>query len=165
MKKILKLGIVAITFFCIMVIWNRIYSVPERIRQIILNNESDYTKVAEIYYKDFNSYNAFVLVYSDGKNGSITCYTSQYDHEIILSEEEFVSFKQVHSSYLLDEKSLDRVYVYDNFVSFCNVRGRQSLVYSINGTPPAYVDAPYDNDKHIFTRKITVHWYYVYESR
>lgn len=131
---------------------------------MVLAHESDYTLAAEAYYADFQTHkkeDMLDMAYSDGEGGIVYCATD--GRRLELSETEASSMDAVYASYLLDERTWDRTYVYEGFVSFCNIKGRESIVYSRNGERPQYIDAPPppERDERILVLKITDHWYYV----
>lgn len=140
--------------------------VPDNIKNIVTANEADYTKVAKLYYNDYFKHNKDVLVYSDmTSSGKVFLYDSEFDYEILLSDEEYACCKKLFDNYRLDKKSCDRVFVYHNFVSFSNENGRESLVYSVDGSRPKYVNQPEDVVTNISSGKITENWYYMMGER
>lgn len=163
-KKIVIAGNIVIILLIVIVIWFVLpVSAPKRIRNMVLENVEDYTKTAEIYFEDFQTYDSDISVYSTGETGKIFCYTQNTQdgfHEIELSIAEAESVQAVYNSYLLDKQIWTRIYVYNTFVSFCNENGRESLVYSVNGAKPQYVNTPDDELEHILVFQITDHWYY-----
>ena len=54
-----------------------------------------------------------------GKIGIVVCFDRHYPESI-----------------RIDDKRVNRVYVYDKFVPLCNVTERKSIVYSVDGTKP-----------------------------
>ena len=66
----------------------------------------------------------------------------------------------VLSTFNLDGKGLETIYVYDTFVSFKIVNGRASFVYSVNGEKPRYVNRPDEGKLRIHVEKIFDNWYY-----
>lgn len=129
-------------------------------KNTLLDNEYFYTQTAELYYQDYIKQNTNdIFSYSTVNDDKfITCNTQNYKFE--LSSEEYDNYKIVYDSYRLDKISLDRIYVYDTFVAFCNESGRTSFVYSVNGQKPIYVNSPKDQNKKIYIEKITDNWYY-----
>lgn len=162
MKKYLKYGLFVIAVLIIIIIWNRNKPAPERIRSMLLDNKDAYDAVARLYYNDYQTHHAGMLSYSGGNSSRISC--DMYHHEIVLTDEECLNMQKVAASYYLDEQFWERVYVYDTFVAFCNINGRESLVYSVEDKRPTYINRPDDKDKHVTVRKITDHWYYAYDS-
>lgn len=157
MKKYLKYGLFVIAVLIIIIIWNRNKPAPERIRNMLLDNKDAYDAVARLYYNDYQTHHAGIVAY-----GWSYCIT--YDHKILLTDEDYLNIQKVADSYNLDNKSWEGVYVYDTFVAFCIVNGRESLVYSVEDKRPTYINRPDDKDKHVTVRKITDHWYYAYDS-
>ncbi len=166
-KRRIIIGIsiaVVLMFGFIAVWWFSPGYVPERLQAMVLDHESDYTFVAETYYADFQAYrkeDSLDMAYSDGEKGIVFCATD--GRKLELTEAEAASMEVVYASYLLDERTWDRTYVYEGFVSFCNIKGRESIVYSRNGEKPQYINAPPppERDEKIHVFKITDHWYYV----
>lgn len=149
------------------IFYNKVrYTPPERIKNFVLENEDDYTRVATLYYEDFLKHSEDILSYSCVADGKIVCHVEMFTNEvIILSKGESISAKNVYASYMLDKKKWDRVYVYDNYVSFSNENGRQSLVYSVDGRRPSYVNTPDEDWNRFIAKKITDNWYYTMGER
>lgn len=126
-----------------------------------MENEDEYTQIAGLYYEDFQKYEVDELAYSFGESGKIFCHNDVYEHELILDMEQTTACETIFNSYYLDDNYVERVYVYDKYVSFCNIIGRESLVYSVDGTKPSYVNSPDDRFERIKVMKITDNWYYV----
>lgn len=163
-NKLLPSGFIVIALIAIAIVWYSLQLTPESKLNIVLENEEDYTKIAEIYYEDFQNNNDTTdrFVYSTGKSGRIFCSTESGYRELDLTDEELASSIVVYASYQMDDnKGLDRIYVYNNFVSFCTVNGCESLVYSVNGKRPKHINTPDENFYHISIFKITDHWYYL----
>lgn len=166
-KKLITIGIIVIALITIFIVWifNQPYS--ESIWNMVLENEEDYTSTALIYYEDFQQQDEDILRYSEPLSnsstiGKIFCYDEQDNiREIVLNETETTSALSVYESYLLDDHFLTGVVVYDGFVSFCNQGGRESLVYSIDGTRPSYLRSPDENYDRIWVHKITDNWYHI----
>lgn len=126
----------------------------------------EYTQVAEFYYKDFEKYNTDILIYSvpyDENDKDIVCFTEEYNHEIMIGENECQSFSKICDSYHLDKQSLSYICVYDGFVSFCNDNGRASYVYSIFDKKPLYIKNPNESKEDLHIRKMFDNWYFVCE--
>lgn len=156
MKKYFKFGLFVFAFLSIVIIWSTTRPAPEYIQDMVLNNKNDYDTMARLYHNDYQTHNAGIVAYAWS-----SCLT--YDHKIILTDEESLSMQKVTDSYYLDKNSWDRVYVYDTFVTFGNINGRESLVYSVEDKRPSYINSPDEKDKHVAVKKITDHWYYVYD--
>ncbi len=166
-KKLITIGIIVIALIAIFIIW-LLAPTPasESIQNMVLENEPDYTITALIYYKDYQQQDADVLKYSTVTQTEgtyvIICYPELFNiRKIILSDTDGTSGMVVCDSYYLDKQPWSGVYAYDGFVSFGNFTGRESLVYSIDGTRPSYVNCPYENFERIWVHKITDNWYHV----
>jgi hypothetical protein len=88
------------------------------------------------------------------------CYQDT-TRSIRLDENVTRMFHVVDDSYYIDDKGMDRVYVYDNFVSLCNVDGRKSIVYSVDDTKTKWIDCPGDESPKIRIIQVTKNWYYI----
>lgn len=175
-KNFLYIGLIVtalLSLILVIILWYQSnYTAPENIRNMILEHEDDYTKIAEIYYNDYQNRDANEIAYSAASPSGESYTISSYDElpnirKISLNETESASAQSVENSYWIDESIWERVYVYDVFVSFSNIRGRESLVYSVDGTRPSYVNSPSDEGKfdHIWVHKITDNWYHVRGNR
>lgn len=163
MKKYIKISLVILLVLFILVIWYRNIPAPKRIKNMVLDNRMDYETIAKICYNDYkNYYNYSNLTYSGGQSGELRCITLDYYIELNYSES--ASFQKIYDSFLLDNKTLECIRVYDTFVSFCIVNGRESIVYSAENKRPSYINNPNDKNKHIAVEKIADHWYYVYDN-
>lgn len=171
-KHFLYIGLIItalLSLILVIILWYQSnYIAPENIQDIILENEDDYKKIAEIYFNDYQNRDADEIAYSAASLSeefyTINCYDELPNiQKISLNETESANAQSVENSYWIDESTWERVYVYDVFVSFSNIRGRESLVYSANGTHPSYVNSPSDKERfeHIWVYKITDNWYYV----
>lgn len=164
MKRRKFIIIFALIFICVSRLFYLYHMVPEYIKEMVMSNESSYTYVANIYYDDYQKRNKDIMAYSSGETGKIVFIVELFEADsIILSEDEKLHFQKVYETYQLDNQYWERAYVYDTFVSFSNVNGRESFVYSVDDIKPSYVNAPIDQNerKRISVKKITNHWYYV----
>ena len=161
-KNILKIGLpcLIIAIAAIAIIWNSF--APDFIKDIVIPNEEAYTVLAEMYYSNSQGTDG-VISYSpcygnDKKEFLIHCYSSQKD--IVITDNQYQAFKVVNDSFELDDHSLSRIYVYDTFVTFGIENGRESLIYSVDGKKPTYVNTPNDKQSHCKIKKISTNWYY-----
>jgi hypothetical protein len=147
---------------CIVVVFLQTNKPPEHIKRMLEDNKESYDYVANFYYDDFKNNKTSCLSYSFLENDTLVCYESLFDsREVSLDETEIDIFKIVDKSYYVDDKTVDRVYVYENFVALCNENGRASIVYSIDGTAPKWIDGPKEELDRIKVVKILANWYYV----
>lgn len=172
-KRIRIIGIIVTVLAAIITIcFFVIRPVPKSIRNMVLENEEDYTKTALTYYENYQSQDADfdVLYYSEVKQVVsqqsekyvMNCYPDSSRIFIInLNNEDGAVAMSICNSFLLDKYPLSGVAVYDGFVSFVNLNGCGSLVYSIDGTRPSYLKKPGEDYDRIWVRKITDNWYYV----
>lgn len=136
------------------------YQPPDSIKEMIIDNKSSYDGVANFYYSDFREQTENRVTYSFISEDTVFCYQDT-TRSIRLDENVIRMFYVVDDSYYIDDKGVDRVYVYDNFVSLCNVDGRKSIVYSVDGTKPKWIDCPGDESPKIRIIQITKNWYYI----
>jgi len=130
----------------------------------ILNENLDaYTRVAQLIYDDFQECECSSHGYSLTNNEEIyeeykaTCERSW--KIILINNEEYELYRTVINSFRVAKKGLEFIKVEDNFVVFCIVNGVASLVYSIDGTPPNFVDAS-DEQGRAIVKKVTDNWFY-----
>lgn len=158
--------VILVTAGIVFIVYNLLIypTVPSRMDDFVLCIK-EYTQAAEFYYKDFEKYNTDLLIYSvpyNENDNDIVCFTEEYKHEIIIDENERQFFSKVRDSYHLDKISLNHVLVYDGFVSFCNVNGRSSYVYSIYDKEPEYINSPKESKKDdLYIKKMSDNWYFV----
>lgn len=136
------------------------YQPPDSIKETIIDNKSSYDGVANFYYCDFREQTENRVTYSFISEDTVFCYQDT-TRPIHLDENVIRMFHIVDDSYYIDDKRVDRVYVYDKFVSLCNVNGRKSIVYSVDGTKPKWVDCPGDESPKIKIMQVTKNWYYI----
>jgi hypothetical protein len=177
MKRYIKrIGLTVFFIICITIIWLYFKPAPDYIREPVLENEEDYTRIAELYYDDYLSnyqrLNQDVMAYTIADNSTIGSLADAYSPEkgycdpkdirwISLDEEETTSANVVIGTYkMMDNKGWEYAFVYDSFVTFCTVNGVESLVYSANGKRPSYVNTPDDDSKHIIVNRISKHWFH-----
>ncbi len=165
--KPLKIILLIIVIFGVFVIalWN--LSPPQHIKDILIPNEGDYTQIAEIYYEDSQKYTDLILAYSpcyENADGEFLIHCYSLKHDIVISADAYRAFQIVNGSFRLDKHQLERVYVYDTFVTFGIENGRESFIYSVEGKKPSYVNNPNEESKRNRIRKITDHWYYACSS-
>lgn len=178
-NKKLKANIIA--FSTIFIIFVLIYfrPAPDYARNPILENKDDYTRIAEIYYNDYlsnherlkknvmrySTADSTIYSYSDVEMSETTLNETDNIRIIELTAEETTSAYIILDTYkMLNNKDWNHVLVYDNFVSFGVVNGVESLVYSVDGTRPSYINSPETNDsKFIDVRRISKHWYHCKE--
>lgn len=167
-KRFLKI----IPFFIILVIiFAAVFSflpAPKHIKNMLLNNKNDFVSIANIYYEDFKKHDdpflAYSLCYKDNGKNLIRCHANGHEHEIILSDREYLAFQNIINKFQLDKHSLEFIYVYDSFVVFGIINKRESLIYSANDKRPLYVNSPDENPKWFNIRKVTDNWYYAFQS-
>ena len=138
---------------------------PEQIKNMILENEQEYNLVATTYHADYKNRKIDIGVYSDGSDGIVYCYDENVTQEIIYSDESKRANQIVGDTYDLDDATWDRTYVYDKYVSFSNINGRESLVYSVDGSKPKYVNVPDDKVYNACAHRINKHWYCMHGKR
>ena len=136
---------------------------PDFIKKMVMDNKTFYDGVADFYYNDFKEHKDGneVLAYSFIDGDTVYCYSDPETRRIHLDDDEVRMFSMVDSSYYVDDKNVERVYVYDDYVSFCNIDGRISIVYSAGNMKPKCVGTPNDQKKNISAVRITENWYYV----
>jgi len=134
------------------------------IRQMVEPYEMEYISIAKIYYEDYQKNPSEYVAYSDGRDGEIYRYTEP-EHKIILDEEHTKWAHRIEYTYELYDKNWSRVYVYDGFVSFSNILGMESIVYSVDGSKPQYVNMFGEKVSNVKVKKITDNLYYVYGKR
>lgn len=154
--------------FCVLVLavglicYIKMQYTPEHVEKMLDGRVAVYNQVAEFYYADYQKNQKEIMAYSFMSNNKVSCNLGQFKtREILLNEEEIAAFEEVYDSYLLDDKNVERVYVYDNFVALSNINGRESVVYSVDGTKPQWVNNSNDQFSRISVDKITENWYYV----
>lgn len=162
MKKYIKIGMIVLLFILILIIWIRNLPAPKHIRNMVLDNKNDYETIAKICYEDYQKHTMRKLVYLSEKNSGIYCI--EYNYYIILNDSERVGYQNVYDNFNLDGKPLEYFCVYDTFVSFCIVNGRESIIYSVDDKRPSYIKGPGERKKKIAIRKIKKHWYYAYDN-
>ena len=165
MRKVLIIGIIILIvvigmFFLLnrgpMVLYDK---------EKILQNEKNFTEIAKAYYNDYKSLDANMecsYIDPSGSDNDARCVTSPYEHDFKFSDELYNIHQIVDENYNVDNEKLEVVVVYDNFVVFGNVKGRASLVYSINGDKPRYVmgEKKHPDYDSFSVEKITGNWYY-----
>lgn len=165
-KKLIIIGVIGIVLIIIGVLYLKSQPYSEAIWNMVLDNEEEYTTTALIYYEDFQQQDAEILKYStifQQTDGTyvMNCYPELFHmRKIVLSDTEGASGMVVRDSYYLDKNPWTGVYVYDEFVTFGNFTGRESLIYSIDGTRPSYVNCPNEDFDRIWVHKITDNWYH-----
>lgn len=162
MKKFLRIIIVMIVILLIVLFFWQTNQPPETVKMMLEDNKESYDWVANFYYQDFMQSNEECLSYSFIEEDRIVNYKIMSEPRYIYLEKSQIEiFEKVDNSYYVDSKVLDRVYVYDNFVAFCNENGRASIVYSVDGRVPSWIDCPKEENEEIKTIQITENWYYV----
>lgn len=146
-------------------------AVPSR-KKDFLSCVKEYTQVAKFYYDDFQKYDTDCLYYftlnqTTNMGNDVACITQGYEHKLKLSNSIYNSFIKIEESYYLDKSYLESVDVYKGFVSFCNVNGRSSYVYSVNDNKPKYINSPNASNanERLYISKICDNWYYVCTRR
>lgn len=131
-----------------------------------LKDWRDYETISELCYKDFVNYDAEELMYmiSEEENRySIHCITKGYDHYIELNDNDMIKLCNVIGSYNLDDQCLESICVNDEFISYGNINGRSSYIYSINDNKPNFINSIYSSEKHIYIYKLRKKWYFACE--
>lgn len=173
-KKKLLIVIASLFLLIILIIFSLLDPVPEQVKEMVSDNIEDYEKIAKICLEDYQQYDVNKILYMFG-NGHFTgtIFLDDGVHEnyqIDLSEDEVLSYENIEKNYdkqkrHLGDKSLEFIWVYDNFVSFSNLSAGGSIIYSLDGEKPKYLENPDEDLKHVSVRKITDHWYYAYSER
>lgn len=164
-RLIICTSIFGLVLACVFVVLLQINKPPERIQRMIEDNREAYEYVANFYYNDYKDSKMKCLSYSFLENDILVCYEGTFEaREIFLDKTEIDIFKTVDKSYYVDDKAVDRVYVYENFVALCNENGRASIVYSVDGTAPIWIDSPEDKVDKIKVIPIVEKWYYVVDN-
>jgi hypothetical protein len=129
----------------------------------LLDNIDEYTAVAQFCYDDYSKYDTDILTYYfDDEDNTITCPSKGYEHTLEATQEIIDDFLAVDKVYYVDKQNLYAICVYDGFVSFFNINGYASLVYSVNDKKPKYVSSSSnDYDIFLFKRKLCDNWYFV----
>lgn len=143
---------------------------PEQLRKDMIEYEDVYTAVVELYYQDYQNYDADVIHYDKPSGTEISCREQEAceQHRIPLNDTDRSNIEIVRNTYqgLQHNYQWDGVTVSDNFVTFTSEYRMQSIVYSIDGTKPVYVNGPpYNHSRETEgVDKITHHWYFIYSD-
>lgn len=133
-------------------------------KEEFLENESAYTRIAKLYYEDYKQYNinAVFRYFTPSENGKVQCVTDE--HSFKINYDDYKNYEKIKKNYRLDKQTLEFIYVYDGFVSFVNINGRESYIYSVDDEEPMYINDYSDKNKsyyyNISVRKMVDHWYY-----
>ncbi len=170
MKKIIKYVIVVVLALLLFVYLGCYVfpSTPRHIMDMVLSREDDYNRIAKLIYDDYNDSGQLKSVYpisSDGGLYRLVGGTSEYVHiDLELTDIEQRSLNVIVSEFWVCDKGLDAIRAYDKYVSFCTINGMGSVVYSVDGSRPRYVNSPGESRKNIICYKINKHWYYMEEG-
>lgn len=159
MKKIKY--ILAILLLCLIIKWIYIPDAPDHIKEMVLENEEAYTSIAKLYYADYLENKSNVVSYYYDGDGKI--YRDTYpEYRMELGEVDVKNCDVISDTYWdTIEKTWEGAYVYEGYVTFNNDARHKSLVYSVNGTRPQYVNAPDERNKNARCTKINDNWYYM----
>lgn len=165
-KKIFKFSLI---FIILVITCVSIYSflpAPKYVKEMFRRYQNEYTLIADICYKDYQKHDNTFVGYSpgykkDNKEYYIHCYLDE--HELELNEQEYAALSKVISDFNLDNHPLEFIYAYDGFVTFGIANKRESLIFSVYGTRPSYVNSPDEGHQWFNIRKITDNWYFAFE--
>jgi len=173
MKKVLKISFIVFIVISILIHTVVLYYLVIPItyilsydKNLIPDHMEEYTQAAKICYEDFIKHDLSQVMYGPAFKKENQFYilpcTTLDNYDIFLNDEEYALFKVVQDTFRLDKQSLYWINVYDTFVSFGTINGRNSYVYSVDGKKPSHVNFPDEkSERAVYTKKITDHWYYV----
>jgi len=156
-------GILIVIIIYLLVEWYYVPSAPDYIKKIVADNNKAYTTIAEVYYEDYMKNKEDVVIYSSLTDGNVKRETTP-EYEIILSEEESRYGYIIEKTYHIAERPWDGAYVYEGYVTLFNEARYESLVYSVDGTRPRYINAPNKRHDKIRCYRINDNWYYMVDD-
>ena len=165
-KTALAAGIIILLLAAIGVIYYLLFGSKPPIsydKNRLLDNKDYYMEIAEICLEHRNQHGKDIICVIPGMEqvNEFKMYCYECDTYIARTENQTASAKAVERSFHLDDKPLDAIRVYENFVSFGVVTGRASFIYSKNNLKPSFVNNPDESGRKPFVQKITDKWYYV----
>ncbi len=159
MKKIKYI----LVFLLLCLIIKRIYipEAPDYIKKMVFENEEAYTSIAKLYYADYLENKSNIVRYYYDEDGEI--YRDTYpEYRMELSEVDVANCDVISETYW---DVIDRTWaganVYEGYITFKNEARHKSLVYSVNGRRPQYVNSPDEINKNARCTKINDNWYYM----
>ena len=156
-------GILIVIIIYLLVEWYYVPSAPDYIKKIVADNNKAYTTIAEVYYEDYMKNKDDVVIYSSLTDGNVKRETTP-EYEIILSEEESRYGYIIEKTYHIAERPWDGAYVYEGYVTLFNEARYESLVYSVDGTRPRYINAPNKRHDKVRCYRINDNWYYMVDD-
>lgn len=170
MKKIIKYVFI-VFLVLLLLLYLRCYvfpTTPEHMKNMVLSREDDYNRIAKLIYDDYKNSGELEAVYPISSSGGLYRIDGEsFNYENIdleLNDIEQRSLHIISSEFWVWDKGLDAIRAYDKYVSFCTINGMGSVVYSVDGSRPKYVNAPGESRKNVICCKINKHWYYMEEG-
>ena len=158
-------GILIIIIVYLVIEFLYVPGAPDHIRNKVVLRMNSYNMVANMLYEDYLEYGEERMTYPIGQYGKLYRLTGEgtdLENTLLeLTQEENNSLQNIISIFRLNDRGLDAIRVYDGYVSFWNDNGTASIIYSVDGSPPRFIEMPYTYGSKYRCYRINDNWYYM----